>query len=85
MTACDERNAEVYARHRAGESLAQLAAAYGFSRARAGRICQRAVFHLALGLPMTLPSGNGAWRVSKRRMTGSGAFAGRVGSAPCAS
>ena len=68
MSAACDRNAAIYARHCAGESLAQLAAAYGVSRARAGRICQRAAFHLALGLPMTLPSGNGAWRVVKRRM-----------------
>ena len=64
----DDRNAEIFRRHCAGESFAQLSAAYGISRGRAHAICRRASYHLALGLPMTLPSGNGAWRVAKRRM-----------------
>jgi hypothetical protein len=64
----DDRNAEIFVRHCAGETFAQLSAAYGISRNRAWSICRRAAYHLVLGLPMTLPSGNGAWRVAKRRM-----------------
>ena len=70
MTPLADRNIEIVARHNAGEPFAHLARAYGISRARAHRVVARAVMHSALGLPPTLPTGNGAWRVARARAMG---------------
>jgi hypothetical protein len=59
------RNSDIFVRHCVGESLSALARANGISRSRAHAIVQRAVLHLLIGLPMTLPAGSGAWRVVK--------------------
>lgn len=60
------RNAEIFSRHRDGETYASLGWEFGVSKARIEQIAKRAAERLALGLPITLPASSGAWTVVRR-------------------